>query len=114
MPELTDAAAVATLTPTLRRLLPEILPPAARAVTLEVRAWLVTIRVFLADRIDDCDYDELERELEPLLNDLGEREGEAWEIHLMLVRQDPRRPVRALGTVVWASSETTIDSLDPR
>jgi hypothetical protein len=109
----TDATVVAVLTPTLTRLLPTILPPGARAVTLEVRDWLVTVRVFVAGAVDDHTYEDLEREIEPILNDLGYRDDAGWDLHLMLVRQDPPRPVRALGTVVWASTETTVESLNP-
>ena len=114
MSEMNGALVLATLKPTLARLLPQILPPSARAVTLEATGWLVTIRVFLGGPIgDDVAYDTLERELEPILMDLPALEGEEWQLHLMLVRQDPPRAVRALGTIIWSNPSTTVESLNP-
>jgi hypothetical protein len=81
-------------------------------VTLEINSWLVTIRVFLHGPIgDDAMYDDLERELEPVLADLGPREGEPWQLHLMLVRQDSPAVVRALGEVVWRHHDTMVEAL---
>ena len=114
MSDVTNATVLTALAPTLSRLLPQILPPAARAVTLETTSWLVTIRVFVGGPVASAEvYDTLERELEPILLNLGGSQAGPWELHLMLVRQDPPRPVRALGTVVWQSPETTINSLNP-
>ena len=97
---------------TLQRLLPQILPAQTRAVTLEINSWLVTVRVFMPGPIgDDATYDDLEGELEPMLADLGAREGEPWQLHLMLVRQDPPAVVRALGQVVWRHRETMVEAL---
>lgn len=105
--------AVAALIATLSRLLPQLLPPRARAVTLEVNSWLVTVRVFMEGPVtDDAMYDALHRELEPMLGELGPPESDPWELHLMLVRQD-FGPARALGRVIWLRQDTTVEALGP-
>ena len=96
----------------LGRLLPSVLPSDARAVTVEVSSWLVTVRVYCHGPIADLDYDGLETQVSSVIAGLPSRVGEPWQFTVQLARQDEPQPLDVFGTPVWVRAGTRVGTVD--
>lgn len=92
--------------------LPDSLPPATRALTLEINAWLVTVRVYMNGPIAEAPYDDIEAMFESLLSHLPQREHVPWQLALEFVRQDGPDRLEVYGTPIWAAPGTRFASID--
>ena len=104
---------LATLEADLAHLAPMLLPPDARALTLEVVREQVTVRVYLHGPGSLGRWADLDAELTPLV----ERrlpEGPTWSVIVQAVRQDRPAPLEVFGVVLWVEDGSTIARRDGR
>jgi hypothetical protein len=95
------------LTADLAHLAPMLLPPDARALTLETFRALCTVRVYLHGPGSITRWADLDAALTPL----AERRlpaGQAWEVVVQAIRQDRPAPVTVFGTVLWVEEGTVV------
>lgn len=104
---------LATLASDLAHLAPMLLPPEARALTLEVVREQVTVRVYLHGPGSLERWADLDAELTPLV----ERRlpaGPPWSVILQAVRQDRPAALEVFGAVMWVEDGSTIARRDGR
>jgi len=106
------AVAIAHAREALGLLLPRVLPSDARAITLEVSSWLVTVRIYCHGSIAHLDYDELEAQVAPVIAGLPRRVDEPWQFMLELARRDEPQPLDVFGTPVWVRAGTRVGTID--
>lgn len=95
----------------LAHLCPMLLPPEARATSLEINSWLVTVRVYLHGPGGMDRWEALDTQLTPLV----ERRlpaGQRWDVTVQAVRRDRPAPLDVFGTVVWVEDGTEVASID--
>ena len=93
-----------------------LLPPAARAVTLEVTAWQVAVRIYLHGTAGLEAWEPLDDLLAPLvlrrLPARPESSPEAWQVLVQAIRRDRPEPLDVFGTPVWVEDGTRISSVN--
>jgi hypothetical protein len=92
---------------------PMLLPPEARALTLEVVHTLLTVRVYLHGPGSLERWADLDAALTPFV----ERrlpEGPTWSVVVQAVRQDRPEPLEVFGAVAWIEEGTAIARRDGR
>ena len=104
---------LALLEADLAHLAPMLLPPEARALTLEVVKEQVTVRVYLHGPGSLERWADLDAALTPLV----ERRlppGHAWSVIVQAVRQDRPSPLAVFGAAMWVEDGSTIVRRDGR
>jgi hypothetical protein len=97
----------------LAYLAPMLLPPEARALTVEAIATQLTARVYLHGPGSLARWADLDAKLAPLI----ERrlpEGGGWNVIVQAIRQDRPAALEIFGTVVWVEEGTAIRRRDGR
>ena len=94
----------------LSHLLPMILPPEARAASVEMTGAQVTVRVYLHGGGGIERWHALDAAISPLVS--RQLPGDSWRIVVQAVRRDRPQPLDVFGTVLWAEQGTSIASLD--
>lgn len=91
-----------------------LLTPAVRAVTLEVNAWLVEVRVYHEGPPDDAECDRMERAVLPVTKILPHRGAgeEPWQVACWFCRQDRPAALEVYGTPIFTASGTRIAMID--
>ena len=97
----------------LVELCPVLMPAEARAATLEIARWLVTLRVYLHGPGGMDRWEALDAQFTPLIEERLPA-GEAWEVTVQAWRRDRPEPLDVLGTVVWLERGTVVASQDGR
>lgn len=98
----------------LARVLPRILPPAARVVSLEINAWQAFVHVYLDGSIaedgSEEEFDRIEAAVAPLKAELPPWSGgdEAWQVLLSVARADVPTPVPIVGELVYVRAGEVI------
>ena len=101
-----------TLRDALSQLLSTILPPEARAASLEIVGTQATVRVYLhgggGGGIER--WRALDEAIAPLVT--RHLPSAAWRVVVQAVRRDRPQPLDVFGTVVWIEDGTSIASVD--
>jgi hypothetical protein len=87
----------------LAPVLPDILPTEARAVSLEVISWLVTVHVFLTEARGMDRWEDLDARLVPLVREYLP-ENQTWDVVVTAHRKDRPEPIEVIGSLLWAES----------
>jgi hypothetical protein len=96
----------------LAHVAPMLLPPEARALTLEVVQTQLTLRVYLHGPGSLARWAALDETLTPFV----ERRlppGVAWTVVVQAVRQDRPEPVEVFGTVAWSEEGAEVRHRNP-
>jgi hypothetical protein len=97
----------------LAHLAPMLLPPEARALTVEAIATQLTARVYLHGPGSLARWADLDAKLTPLI----ERRlpaSDNWSVIVQAIRQDRPAALEVFGTVVWVEEGTIIQCRDGR
>lgn len=96
----------------LAHVAPMLLPPEARALTLEVVQTQLTVRVYLHGPGSLARWAALDEMLTPFV----ERRlpaGAGWTVVVQTVRQDRPEPVEVFGTVAWSEAGAEVHRRHP-
>ena len=94
----------------LSHLLPTLLPPEARAASVEMTGAQVTVRVYLHGGGGIERWQTLDAAIAPLVS--ARLPGDRWRVVVQAVRRDRPQPLDVFGVVVWMEEGTAIASLD--
>ena len=97
----------------LAELCPVLMPAEARAATLEIVQWLVTLRVYLHGPGSIDRWEALDRQFTPLIEERLPA-ADAWEVVVQAFRRDRPEPLDVFGTVIWIERGATVASRDGR
>ena len=97
----------------LAELCPVLMPPEARAATLEILQSLVTFRVYLHGPGSLDRYEALDAQFTPLIEDRLPA-GQPWEVIVQAFRRDRPAPLDVFGCEVWIERGTEVASRDGR
>jgi len=87
-----------------------ILPPEARAASVEMTGAQVTVRVYLHGSGGIERWRALDAAIAPFVGD--RLPGDRWRIVVQAVRRDRPQPLDVFGMVIWMEDGTSIASLD--
>ena len=96
----------------LAHVAPMLLPPEARALTLEVVQTQLTVRVYLHGPGSLARWADLDEMLTPFV----ERRlppGAAWTVIVQAIRRDRPEPLEVFGTLLWSEEGSEVRHRHP-
>ena len=97
----------------LAELCPVLMPASARAATLEMVRYLVTMRVYLHGPGSMDRWEALDAQFTPLIEERLPA-GEPWEVIVQASRRDRPESLDVFGRVLWIERGAVIASRDGR